>query len=80
MKFSSSMLTLAAVAAIAAAAPASAQSGAGDPGHGGRGGGSRGGGGNPTSVPEPTDAVLLLMGAVGVVVGRRMHARAQKKR
>jgi hypothetical protein len=77
MKFSSSMLTLAAVAAIAAAAPASAQSGGHNPG---RGGGGRGNGGDPTSVPEPTDAVLLLMGAVGVVVGRRMHARAQKKR
>lgn len=33
----------------------------------------------PTSVPEPSDAVLLLMGATGVVIGRRLHARAQRK-
>jgi len=31
-----------------------------------------------TSVPEPSDAVLLLMGAAGVVVGRRLHARKRR--
>jgi hypothetical protein len=35
--------------------------------------------GGATSVPEPADAVLLLMGAAGVVIGRRLHANAKKK-
>ena len=34
--------------------------------------------GGATSVPEPTDAVLLLMGVAGVVVGRRLHARKKQ--
>jgi hypothetical protein len=73
MKLRSSILTLAALAAIAAAAPGHAR---------GPGGcaGDRCGGGDPTSVPEPTDAVLLLMGAAGVVIGRRLQVRAQNKR
>jgi hypothetical protein len=33
---------------------------------------------SPTNVPEPTDAVLLLMGAAGVVIGRRLHARKKQ--
>ncbi len=32
----------------------------------------------PTSVPEPGDAVLVLMGAAGVIVGRKLHARARR--
>ena len=35
--------------------------------------------GGATSVPEPSDAILLLMGAAGVVIGRRLHARAKRK-
>lgn len=35
--------------------------------------------GGPTSVPEPADAVLLLMGVTGVVIGRKLHARTQRK-
>lgn len=42
-------------------------------------GGSSSGGGDPTPVPEPTDAALLLLGAAGVVIGRRLHARAKRK-
>jgi hypothetical protein len=34
--------------------------------------------GGATPVPEPTDAVLVLMGAAGVVIGRRFHARAKR--
>ena len=44
-------------------------------------GGSTSGGstsGGATSVPEPSDAVLLLMGAAGVVVGRKLHARKRR--
>jgi len=72
-----------ATAAILAAAPAYATFGGHD-GHDGppssssSSGGTRDPGG-PTSVPEPTDAVLLLMGVAGVVIGRKLHARAQRK-
>lgn len=31
-----------------------------------------------TSIPEPSDAILLLMGAAGVVIGRKLHARAKR--
>lgn len=66
--------TLFAATALAAAtlfvAPASADRGPPE-------GGSSSGG--PTSVPEPSDAILLLMGATGVVIGRRLHARAERK-
>ncbi len=34
--------------------------------------------GGATSVPEPTDAVLLLMGAAGVIIGRRLHANKKQ--
>ncbi len=34
--------------------------------------------GGATSVPEPTDAVLLLIGAAGVIIGRRLHARKKR--
>lgn len=70
--------TLLAATALAAAtlfvAPATAS-------HGGppEGGSSSGGSGDPTPVPEPSDAALLLLGATGVVIGRRLHARAQRK-
>jgi hypothetical protein len=33
----------------------------------------------PTSVPEPGDAGLFLLGAVGVAAGRWMHARRARK-
>ena len=73
--------TLFAATALAAAtlfvAPASAGSW-GPPEGGSSSGGSRDPGG-PTSVPEPSDAILLLMGATGVVIGRRLHARAERK-
>ncbi len=66
--------TLFAATALAAAplfvAPASA-------GH--WGGSPSGGLTDPTPVPEPSDAALLLLGAAGVVIGRRLHARAQRK-
>ncbi len=72
--------TLFAASALAAAtlfvAPASADSWS-PPSHGD--GGSPKDPGGPTSVPEPSDAILLLMGATGVVIGRRLHARAQRK-
>jgi len=68
MKLAHTVLTAATVAAAAfLVAPASATfhpEGPKDP---------------PTSVPEPSDAILLLMGAAGVVVGRKLHARAQRK-
>jgi hypothetical protein len=35
--------------------------------------------GSATSVPEPTDALLLLLGAAGVAIGRRMHARRDRR-
>ena len=35
--------------------------------------------GGATSVPEPTDALLLLLGAAGVAIGRRMHARRDRR-
>lgn len=35
--------------------------------------------GGATSVPEPGDAVLLLMGAAGVIIGRKLHARAKRR-
>ncbi|HLZ78411.1 MAG TPA: PEP-CTERM sorting domain-containing protein [Sphingomonas sp.] len=72
--------TLFAATALAAAtlfvAPASAD-------HGGASSGGSSGGSKdpetPTSVPEPSDAALLLLGATGLVIGRRLHARAQRK-
>ncbi len=71
--------TLFAATALAAAtlfvAPASADHWGGPP----EGGSSSGGSKDPTPVPEPSDAILLLMGATGVVIGRRLHARAQRK-
>ncbi len=33
----------------------------------------------PTSVPEPGDAGLFLLGAIGVAAGRWMHARRTRK-
>jgi hypothetical protein len=73
--------TLFAVTALAAAtlfvAPASA--GFWGPPEGGSSSGGTKDPGTPTSVPEPSDAILLLMGATGVVLGRRLHARAQRK-
>ena len=33
----------------------------------------------PTSVPEPGDAGLFLLGAIGIAAGRRMHARRARK-
>jgi hypothetical protein len=30
-------------------------------------------------VPEPSDAILVLMGAAGIFVGRRLHARQTNK-
>jgi hypothetical protein len=61
-------LAIAATITLVFASPALA-------GHPPVGGSSTGG---ATSVPEPTDAVLLLMGAAGVVIGRRLHARKKK--
>ncbi|HET8613785.1 MAG TPA: PEP-CTERM sorting domain-containing protein [Sphingomonas sp.] len=31
--------------------------------------------GGATSVPEPTDAVLFLLGAAGIVIGRKLQSR-----
>lgn len=31
------------------------------------------------AIAEPSDAVLFLLGTAGVVIGRRMHARAGRK-
>ncbi|WP_019832020.1 hypothetical protein [Sphingomonas sp. PR090111-T3T-6A] len=74
--------SLFAAGAIAAAtlfvAPASAGHGHDGPPPSSSSGGSHDPGG-PTSVPEPADAVLLLMGVTGVVIGRKLHARAQRK-
>ena len=33
----------------------------------------------PASIPEPGDAGLFLLGAVGIAVGRWMHARRARK-
>ncbi len=74
----SARILLAATALAAATlfvAPASADH-SGPP----EGGSSSGGSKDPTSVPEPSDAVLLLMGATGVVIGRRLHARAAQRK
>ncbi|MDB5736974.1 MAG: hypothetical protein JWO65_642 [Sphingomonas bacterium] len=35
--------------------------------------------GSAISVPEPTDALLFVMGVAGVAIGRRMHARAARR-
>ena len=71
-----------AAAALAAIVPAPAQAGHhhGAPSSSGdstasAGPASSGG----TSIPEPSDAILVLMGAAGVVIGRKLHARARRK-
>ncbi len=71
--------TLFAATALAAAALSVAPASADHWGRPPEGGSSSGGSKDPTSVPEPADAVLLLMGATGVVIGRSLHARAQRK-
>jgi hypothetical protein len=80
MKLAYSVIVAGAACALAFA-PAYAHGGA----HGSSGGRSSPGGPTPpaasggaTSVPEPSDAVLLLMGAAGVVIGRKLHARKRR--
>jgi hypothetical protein len=66
-----------AAAAFAAIASAPAQADGGSKGkHDTPSSSSTSGG---TSIPEPSDAILLLMGAAGVVIGRKLHARAKRK-
>ena len=80
MKLSHSLLVAVTVAAATLfVAPASAAD-HGD-GNNSSSGGNNGssGGGDPTPVPEPSDAILLLMGATGVVIGRQLHARVQRE-
>lgn len=36
--------------------------------------------GTATAVPEPTDALLVLLGVAGVVIGRRMHASRDRNK
>jgi len=50
-------------------------SSSGSDGHGPTSSSSSGG----TSIPEPSDAILLLMGATGIVIGRKLHARARRR-
>jgi hypothetical protein len=81
MKLAYSLLIAGAAAALSFA-PADA--------HGGGHGSSSSGGhntssssssssGGATSVPEPSDAVLLPMGVAGVVIGRKLHARKLRR-
>lgn len=81
MKVAQSLFAVAAVAAATLfVAPSSAHGyGHDGPPSGSSSGGPRDPGTPPTSVPEPADAVLLLMGVTGVVIGRKLHARAQRK-
>ncbi len=87
MKLSHSLLVAVTVAAATLfVAPASAAdhgdgNNSSSGGNNGSSGGNNGssGGGDPTPVPEPSDAILLLMGATGVVIGRQLHARVQRE-
>jgi hypothetical protein len=95
MKFAHALLAAAAITAIASVPAyadgsyhrghPSASSSGGDHGHpatsssGGDGHSSSSSSSGGTSIPEPSDAILLLMGAAGVVIGRRLHARAKRK-
>ncbi len=36
-------------------------------------------GGHAIPIPEPSDALLVLMGAAGIFIGRRLHAQQKKK-
>lgn len=70
-----------AAAALAAIVPAPAQAGQHGP-SGASGSAAASAGSTPsggTSIREPSDAVLVLMGAAGVVIGRKLHARARRK-
>ncbi len=79
MKVAHTLFAVAAAAAVTlAVAPAYAGFGHDGPPSSSSSGGAHDPGG-PTSVPEPADAVLLLMGVTGVVIGRKLHARAQRK-
>ena len=76
MKLSHILFAAASIAAISIT-PARAGFFGGD--HGGSHHSESSTSGGATSVPEPSDAILLLMGAAGVVIGRRLHARAKRK-
>jgi hypothetical protein len=84
------LATLALTIAVAGAAPALAGGNHSGSSSGGWWGSSSGGHGSssggygsssgghttpPTDVPEPSDAALVLMGAAGLFVGRKLQAR-----
>ncbi len=78
MKFAPILFTAAAAATISVA-PAHAGGWWGGRSGGHSSSGGHGSSGGATPVPEPSDAILLLMGAAGVVIGRKLHARAKRR-